>query len=118
HISAQVRAGGVVALQEIDLDPTKPPSFPEETLWTQTGRLVTETFLRAGMQLRMGRQLFRAFLAAGLPTPTMHDEALSGGGPDFAGYAWMAGLARSLAPIMAKLGIAEVEQLGLDTLAD
>lgn len=44
--------------------------------------------------------------------------ALVGGGPDFGGYAWLAGVVRSLAPVMAKLAIADPDQLGLDTLTD
>lgn len=119
RIAAHVRPGGLVAFQELDLDPaTSARSLPDETLWSETGRVVIETFARAGMQVRMGRQLFGAFLAAGLPTPMMCDEALVGGGPEFGGYAWLAGVARSLAPVMAKLAVAEPEQLGLDTLAD
>jgi SAM-dependent methyltransferase len=119
RIAGHVRPGGVVAFQELDLDPTVGSrSLPEQTLWNETGQLVVETFTRAGMQVRMGRQLFGAFLAAGLPAPRMRDEALVGGGPDFDGYAWLAGVARSLAPLMAKLAIADVDQLGLDTLAD
>jgi hypothetical protein len=78
---------------------------------------VIETFARAGTQLRMGRQLFAAFLAAGLPAPVMHEEALVGGGADFAGYAWLADVARSLAPLMDKLGVATADELGLETLA-
>ena len=79
---------------------------------------MVETFARAGMQMRMGRQLFGAFLAAGLLAPQMRDEALVGGGPDFGGYAWLADIARTLAPAMAKLSIVNVDELGLDTLAD
>jgi ubiquinone/menaquinone biosynthesis C-methylase UbiE len=119
RIAGHVRPGGVVAFQELDLDPAVGSrSLPEETLWNETGQLVIETFARAGMHMRMGRQLFGAFLAAGLPTPEMRDEALVGGGPDFGGYAWLVGVARSLAPLMAKLAIADVDQLGLETLTD
>src|SRR4051794_16450494 len=58
-----VRPGGVVTFQEFDFDPTTNSlSLPDETLWNQTGRLVTETFARAGTQMRMGRRLFSAFL--------------------------------------------------------
>jgi SAM-dependent methyltransferase len=119
RIAAQVRPGGMVIFQEPDLDPAvESRSLPDETLWNSTGRLVTDTFARAGMQVRMGRQLFGAFLAAGLPAPQMRDEALIGGGPDFGGYAWLAGIARTLAPAMAKLAVADVDELGLGTLAD
>ena len=109
----------MVAFQELDLDPAVGSrSLPETTLWNETGQLVVETFARAGTHVRMGRQLFGAFLAAGLPAPVMRDEALVGGGPDFAGYAWLAGVARSLAPLMAKLAIADVDELGIDTLTE
>lgn len=119
RIAAQVRPGGVVVFQEPDLDPAVGSrSLPDDTLWNATGRLVTETFARAGMQVRMGRQLFGAFLAAGVPAPQMRDEAVVGGGPDFGGYAWLAGVAGTLAPAMAKLAVADVDTLGLDTLAD
>ena len=77
-----------------------------------------ETFARAGTHVRMGRQLLGSYLAAGLPVPTMREEAIVGGGPDFAGYAWLAGVARSLAPLMARLGIDGAQQLDLDTLAE
>jgi SAM-dependent methyltransferase len=117
-IAQHVRPGGVLAFQELDLDPgVHARSLPEGTLWDETGRRVIETFARAGTQLRMGRQLFAAFLAAGLPAPDMREDALVGGGADFAGYAWLAGVARSLAPLTEKLGIASAEQLGLETLA-
>ena len=118
-IAGHVRPGGIVAFQELDLDPAVPSrSFPEGTLWDQTGRLVVETFTRAGTHVRMGRQLHGSYLAAGLPVPAMREEAIVGGGPGFAGYAWLAGVARGLAPVMASLGIDGAQQLDLATLAE
>ncbi len=118
HIAGHVRPGGVVVFQELDLNEVVlAHSLPAETLWSQTGRLLVQTFLQAGMQARMGRRLFGDFVAAGLATPEMRDEALTGGGPNFQGYAWLAGLARGLAPLMGKLAIADVAELELDTLA-
>ena len=117
-IAERVRPGGVLALQELDLDTAVHAwSLPKGTLWDQTGRRVIETFARAGTHIRMGRQLFAAFLAAGLPAPAMREEALVGGGADFAGYAWLADVARSLAPLTDKLGLASADELGLETLA-
>ena len=61
-----VRPGGVVTFQEFDFNPAiSSLSLPDETLWNQSGRLVTETFARAGTQMRMGRRLFGAFSARG-----------------------------------------------------
>ena len=117
-IKEHVRPGGVLAFQELDLDPVPSRSFPEGTFWDQTGRLVIETFAGAGTHVRMGRQLFGSFVEAGLPAPAMREEAIVGGGPDFAGYAWLASVARGLAPLMDKLGIACSQQLDLDTLAE
>ena len=92
-------------------------SFPEGTLWDQTGRLVIDD-IRPGRHPRAhGEAAFGSFLDAGLPAPAMREEAIVGGGPGFAGYAWLAGVARGLAPLMQKLGIASAQQLDLDTLA-
>lgn len=119
HIVEWARPGGVVAFQEFDFDSALDSlSIPEGTLWDEIGRLVIETFARAGTQMRMGRRLFGTFLAAGLPVPTMRDEALIGGGREFGGYAWLAGVARSLAPLMTKLKTTDADGLGLNTLAD
>jgi SAM-dependent methyltransferase len=118
-IAARVRSGGPIAFQELDLDPgIDARSFPGGTLWDETGQLVIKTFVRAGAHVRMGRQLHGAFLAAGLAAPAMCEEALVGGGPDFAAYAWLAGVVDSLAPLMQRHGIATAEELGLDTLAE
>ena len=69
-VTARIRSGGVVAFQELDLDPAVAArSWPENSLWNDVGRLVIEAFHRAGMQVRMRRQLSGAFVAAGLPTP-------------------------------------------------
>ena len=93
-------------------------SLPDETLWNETGRLVIETFTRAGTQMRMGRRLFGAFLGAGLAAPTMRDESVVGGGRDFAGYEWLAGVTGVLRRRRRKLKIADTNDLGLETLAD
>ncbi|HXF71287.1 MAG TPA: class I SAM-dependent methyltransferase [Actinomycetota bacterium] len=117
-VAAHVRPGGVLAFLELDQDPgTRSWSFPEGTSWDEVGRLVIETFARAGAHVRMGRQLWGAFRAAGLPAPAMREEALVGGGPGFPGYGWLVGVARSLSPLMRRLGVADPDQLGLETLA-
>ncbi|MFI5911021.1 class I SAM-dependent methyltransferase [Dactylosporangium sp. NPDC051541] len=117
RIVDRVRLGGLIVFQELDLDPAVASrSLPETSLWNETGRTVIETFRRAGTQVRMGRQLFGAFLAAGLPPPIMRDEAVTGGGPAFGGYTWLAEVARALAPLTVKLGVAEA--LDVDTLAE
>ncbi|MER7070519.1 class I SAM-dependent methyltransferase [Terrabacter sp. NPDC000476] len=118
RLAATVRPGGVVAFQELDLDPAVTSySWPDDTLWNQTGRLLVETFRRAGAHMRMGRRLFADIETAGLGPPDLLDEALTGGGARFAGYDWIAGLARALAPLMERLEVTDVAALELDTLA-
>ena len=116
-VADRVRTGGILAFQELDMDPdvqmrTYPPT---ESLWSQTGRAITQTFVCAGVHVRMGRMLLRTFLEAGLPAPTMVEEATVGGGPDYAGYAYVANTLRSLEPLATKFG---VEMPQLDGLAE
>jgi SAM-dependent methyltransferase len=119
RIAERIRPGGIVAVQELDLDPAiASRSLPGGALWDRIGHLLLNTFVGAGMHMRMGRQLFTVFLDAGLPGPQMCDEALVGGGPDFGGYEWIADVVRGVSPLMAKLGIADVDRLELSTLAD
>ena len=119
RVAAHLRPGGIVAFQEFDLDPAiGSRSLPDDTLWNDIGRLLVDTFARAGTHTRMGRQLFTAFIDAGLPAPEMRDETLIGGGPGFGGYGWLAGVARGLSPLMTKLGLVDTDQLDVDTLAD
>jgi len=118
-ILAHVRKGGLVAFQELDMDPAIPAvSYPEDSLWTETGRTVLRVFEGAGVHLRMGRKLLQTFLRAGLPVPALMVESPTGAGPDFLGYAWLAHTMRSLTPLAEELGIANAADLGLDSLAD
>jgi ubiquinone/menaquinone biosynthesis C-methylase UbiE len=119
RIATRIRPGGVLVFEELDLDPAiTSRSLPDGTLWDEIGRLLVDTFSRCGMQMRMGRQLFTAFIDAGLPAPEMRDEALVGGGPVFGGYGWLADVVRGVSPLMAKLGIADLDRLEVETLAD
>ena len=65
----------------------------------------------------MASELRQTFVNAGLGEPELTGEFVVGGGPDFAGYSWLANTMRSLAPMATKLGIS-LEPLGnLETLA-
>ena len=114
-----VRPDGVLAFQELDMDPAIPSrSTAAAALWDETGHRIIETFTRAGTRVRVGRELLTVFTNAGLPVPRVREETLIGGGPEFAGYSWLAGVAGSLAPLMERFGIATASDLGIDTLAD
>jgi hypothetical protein len=47
----------------------------------------------------------------------MREHALVGGGPDWGGYAWVAGVLRSLLPRVVELGAASTVEVGVETLA-
>lgn len=118
-VADRVRPDGVLAFQELDMDP-EVPSFSTEPaqLWDETGRRIIQTFVQAGTRVRVGRELFTVFTNAGLPAPQVREETLIGGGPEFTGYGWLAGVARSLAPLMERFGIATASELDIDNLAD
>jgi hypothetical protein len=46
----------------------------------------------------------------------MRAERPIGGGPDFPGYRWMAQLTRSILPLMEQLGVANAEDIDVETL--
>lgn len=105
---AHVKPGGLAVFQELDMDASVPartyPPTPD-ALWNQTGRAITETFVRAGVHVRLGVEILRVFMDAGLPPPAILVDTPMGGGPEYAGYAWIANTMRSLAPLAAKVGV-------------
>jgi hypothetical protein len=64
----------------------------------------------------MGYKLFPTYRAAGLPDPELQADTIIGGGSDFAGYAYLAGIVRSVLPLLEKLGVATAEEVDVDTL--
>jgi ubiquinone/menaquinone biosynthesis C-methylase UbiE len=116
-IAARVRRGGIVAFQELDMDPDMPGRTypPADALWNQTGRAIIQTFACAGVHVRMGPMLLRTFAEAGLPVPALMRESAMGGGADFEGYSWIANTLRSLQPLVTKFG---VEAPPVDGLAE
>ncbi len=77
-----------------------------------------ETYRRAGMDLKMGLRLFPLFLEAGLPAPQMRLDAAVGGGPEWAGYGYIASMLRTLLPLIEKFGVATAEEVDIDTFEE
>lgn len=94
-------------------DPCLRPSRAGGSLWAEAGRAVIQTFLGAGVHVRMGRMLLSAFMEAGLGVPTLMEESAIGGGSGYAGYAWLANTLRSLEPLSRKVGVAAPDLNGL-----
>lgn len=114
-----LQPGGILAFQEIDLAHfATHPVYPANSLNEQVFKWQAEAFSRAGIPLRMGLEMYRAFLDAGLPAPFMQGEATPIMGEDWAGYDWGAETTRSLLPIILKFGLASEEEVDIDTLAE
>ena len=115
RVADHVRPGGVLAFQEWTLtDPFL--SHPRSPLWQRTARIGVETARRAGTQMEMGFGLYPAFVGAGIPAPEILVERPVGGGPDYPGYRFLAGLIRSMLPLTEEFGIATAEEIDVDTL--
>jgi SAM-dependent methyltransferase len=112
----QLRSGGIVAFQEFDY--TTLVALPAFVLVEQLADWWRRAATQAGIELQMGLKLFPTYVAAGLPGPEMHGDTILGGGPDFAGYAYLAGIFRSILPLLERFGIAKASEVDIDTLAD
>ena len=108
--------GGIVAFQEFDY--TSLIAVPQSPLYDQLADWWRQTARQAGIELQMGFKLFSAYQTAGLPGPNMHGETILGGGPDFAGYDYLAGIFRSVVPLMERFGVATAAEVDVDTLAE
>jgi hypothetical protein len=93
-------------------------ALPSSPLLDQMWDWILELYRRAGMDLDSGLRVFRHFREAGLPAPTMHLDAAVGGGPDWAGYDYMAGLVRTLLPLFVQHGVATEAEVDIDIFAE
>ena len=103
-VNANVRAGGIVAFQEMNVAEAK--SFPYVDLFEQSMRWIKETLDREKVKNLMGLGLYRTFVEAGLPPTQMIMGARVEGSSDSLGYQIVAQVVKSLLPVMEKLGIA------------
>ena len=112
-----LKPGGIAAFQEPEY--TIYPAFihPDTPLVNQLVAWILDVFEHSGAHLNMGIGLYRTFVDAGLPPPTMHLESPIGAAGTWAGYRYMATIFQSLLPLLEKYGLATAEQVGLDTLA-
>jgi ubiquinone/menaquinone biosynthesis C-methylase UbiE len=119
QLATHLRPGGIVAFQEFDLahfatTPVHPPNQLIQQVYTWN----VEAFRRAGLPVRMGLDLYAAFLDAGLPAPQMSGEATIIAGPDWEGYDWGAETIRTVLPLILKFGLATAEEVQIETLAE
>ena len=108
---------GIVAFQEPEYTLYPALSHPDTPLMNQLVRWILDVFEHSGAHLDMGIGLYRAFVDAGLPPPTMHLESPIGAAKTWAGYRYMATIFQSLLPLLEKYGLATVDQVDVNTLA-
>jgi SAM-dependent methyltransferase len=99
-----VKPGGIVAFHEVDFSLLH-PSDPPVPVLDQLVQLIPEAFRRSGLPPDFGRRMGPAFVAAGLPFPTMVAEMPISGGTDMYLRSWMAATLISLSRQFEKLGM-------------
>ena len=110
--------GGIIAFQDTELALYRTVIHPDTPLINQLVEWGLTVFERSGAHLNMGMELYRVFVEAGLPEPTLHFEAPMGGPEGWPGFEYLTNSFRSLIPLMEAYGIATAEEIDIDTLAD
>lgn len=113
RLSQQLRPGGIIAFQELDLT-LAGTTLPHAPVYGQAGQRIKEVFGHAGLDTQ-GMNLFRLFLEAGLSAPEM-DLITTVGGPDWAGHEHLTDVTSALLPLMIQWGVATEEEVQVKTL--
>ncbi len=113
-LAAHLRDGGLVVFQEFDLANCRSlplaPTFERHVGW------IKQALNATGARTELGLELHSVFLAAGLPGPLMRMDALIGGGRDTPAYELVAGVIRTLLPVLERLRITTAAEADLPTL--
>jgi len=112
-----LKPGGIAAFQEPEYTLSPAIQHPDTPLMNQLIRWILDVFAHSSAHLDMGIGLYRAFVDAGLPPPTMYLESPIGAAKTWAGYRYMATIFQSLLPLLGKYDLATAEQVDVDTLA-
>ena len=110
-----LKPGGLVAFQEMDVQLHL--QVPASQLFTKVFSWIIGGHKADGSETNMGSKLHATFLKAGLPRPTMIMAARAESGPDSYTYAHLAGVIRSMLPLLERTGLATAEEVAIDTLA-
>jgi ubiquinone/menaquinone biosynthesis C-methylase UbiE len=116
RVRRHLRGGGIIAFQEMVMPLAR--SVPDGPHLRQCTDWILTAFARAGCELDMGGKLFATFVAAGLPMPQMIAAARVEGGPHSPVYDYLAGVLRSLLPVLEHAGIATVPDVEIDDMSE
>jgi SAM-dependent methyltransferase len=109
-----LRPGGVIAPIEFDLHTAR--SLPPTPLVSQALSWLGETFTRAGIDPALGPGLWTVLQAAGLQPSGMIGVQPHFGPEDPDGAAILAGIVRTVLPLIERAGVATAAEVGADTL--
>lgn len=107
-----LRPGGIVAFQEIWMQPAKGP----DSNIMRAASCIVETMRRSGAHLDVGPRLPRIFTTAGLPVPHVRCETIMDAHPGSPLYQYLADTLESLLPKAIEYGIATEGELDLENL--
>ena len=116
NLTRHLSPGAIVAFQELDMPQIS--EAPPSELFMQARRWILDAFAATGAELDMGTKLYTTFLQAGLPAPNMIATFPVVGGPTSPGYEHLVQGLRSLLPLIERRGIANIEEIGIDTLVE
>lgn len=118
HAASAVRGGGVVAVMESHLTALAPGwhSWPHSAAYQRLLDAMLPIIAAAGGRTDMGLQLRHAFLAAGLPEPTLGVHATPAGASAPTMVRYMADSLRSMRPTAERLGVPCPSPDGIDAL--
>jgi SAM-dependent methyltransferase len=109
-----LRSGGIVAPIEFDLHSAR--SLPATPLVGQAHTWLREAFTRAGVDPALGPRLWAVLQAAGLQPLGMIGVQPHFGPEDPDGAAILAGIVRTVLPVIERTGVATAAEVGADTL--
>ena len=116
-VAGTLRRGGLIAFHEPEWRAVR--SVPLAPSYDQLCAWMVETFIRSGADPHMGDHLGRAFVAGGLPEPTMRSESLIGAGATAADVIGLkVDLARTMVPAMEGHRVASAAEVDIETAAE
>ena len=117
HLATHLRPGGIVAFQEVDFSPYTVAVHSDTPLMNNLIEWGRTVFERSGAHVEMGMDLYKSFVDAGLPEPSLHFEAPMGGPENWPGFIYLENSFRSILPLIEAYEIATANEVDVDTLA-
>jgi len=117
HLSQQLRPGAVITFMEPDFT-VDSSVFPEMPEFKDCGRWISEALRHTGARIEMGMRLYATYRDAGFVKTATEVSHLSGCGWTREMAEFSAETIRSILPKIVEYGIATLEEVQIDTLAD